>query len=269
MFPPSHRRLRKSCKRPSRTRGSLPTHASLSIAAPTRTTSTTPVSLWSLPANPLHHRRRDCIARLPCPSFSTNKHDLFITIDATTKSTCLDLPPAVTVALDLLLLVFNQQHPLCAAIRGTGVRVNECLSDASIHKAIVILGVAVKSSIGGGMDAEYQLGVWGMRALHLMRSLRKSSSLRSREYVIGLSVRAHVWSYHVTYWRGDGIVTHGHVCIGATDTLYRTMKIVAFVRRFKQWAVTLLSDWTVLVSWVGEKGGEGAGGYRLIRRVVQ
>lgn len=198
------------------------------------------------------------IARPPSHSFATNKHDLFFTIDATTMSTCLDLPPAVTVTLDLLL-VFNAQHPLSTAILGTGARVN-AFSDASIRKAIVILGVAVKSGISGGMDTEYQLGVWGMKTLHLMRSLRKSSSPRSREYVIGLSVCAHVWSYHVTYWRGGGIVTYGPVCIGATDTLYGTMKIVAFVGRFKQWAaVTLLSDWTTLVSSVAEKGGEGEG----------
>lgn len=171
------------------------------------------------------------IARPPSHSFATNKHDLFFTIDATTMSTCLDLPPAVTVTLDLLL-VFYQQHPLCAAIRGTGVRVN-AFSDASIHNAIVILGVAVKSNVSGGMDAEHQLGVWGAETLHLMRSLRKSSSPGSRENVIGLSVCAHVWSYYVMYWRGDGIVTHGPVCIGATDTLYGTMKDVAFVRRFK------------------------------------
>lgn len=192
------------------------------------------------------------IARPPSYALARTKHDLFVTIDATTKSTCLDLSPPVTIKLDVLL-AFNPQHPLLAPVLDAGVRVN-AFSDPSIRKAIVVLGVEVKSGASGGLDAEYQVGVWGMKTLNLIRSLRKSTAA-SGEYAIGISVCAHVWSFHVTYWRGNGIVTHGPVCIGSTDSLYGTMKIVAFVRRFKEWARdTVLPDWLALVGATAAKG---------------
>ncbi|KAL0639422.1 hypothetical protein Q9L58_001450 [Maublancomyces gigas] len=195
------------------------------------------------------------IARPPSHALARTKHDLFVTIDATTKSTCLDLSPAVTIKLDVLL-AFNPQHPLLSHVLATGVRVN-AFSDSSIRKAIVILGVEVKSGASGGLDAEYQVGVWGMKTLNLMRSLRMSTT-GSGDYVIGLSVCAHVWSFHVTYWRGDGIVTHGPVCLGSTDSLYGTMKIVAFVRRFKEWARDIvLPDWLALVGIAAAKEKDG------------
>lgn len=197
------------------------------------------------------------IARPPSHTLARTKHDLFITIDATTKSTCIDLSPAVTIKLDVLV-AFNPLHPLLSPILDAGVRVN-AFTDSSIRTAIVVLGVEVKSGASGALDAEYQVGVWGMKTLSLMRSLRKSTAAASGEYAIGISVCAHVWSFHVTYWRGDGIVTHGPVCIGSTDSLYGTMKIVAFVRRFKEWAGDrLLADWTALVGCGGGKGkGKG------------
>lgn len=193
-------------------------------------------------------------APIPSPpsfSFTTNKHDLFLTIDATTKNTLPHLEPAVTIKLDALL-AFNHAHPLCAPVLTASVRVN-AFSDTIIRDNIVILGVEVKSAAAGGMEAEYQIGVWGMKTLNLMRALR--GGVWKCEYAVGLSVCAHVWSYHVSYWRGDAIVTHGPVCIGATDSLYGTMKVVAFVRRFKEWARdVLLAEWMELVESAEAEG---------------
>lgn len=52
-------------------------------------------------------------------------------------------------------------------------------------------------------------------------------------------------------------MTHGPVCTDGTDSLYGTMRVVAFVRKFKEWAsVTLLSDWTALLRSATEKTKE-------------
>lgn len=97
-----------------------------------------------------------------------------------------------------------------------------------------------------------------MKTLNLMRALRGGvAAVGKCEYAVGLSVCAHVWSYHVSYWRGEAIVTHGPVCIGATDSLYGTMKVVAFVRRFKEWARDeLLPEWIELVESAEAEGRE-------------
>lgn len=191
--------------------------------------------------------RDHIIARPPASSFWSSQHDLFLTIDATTKATTMDIPPAVTVKLDALI-AFNPSHPLCAKIADTKVRVN-AFNDTIIHDAIVVLGVEVKSGVAGVMEAEYQVGVWGMKTLNLIRSYRGAPAPAKCEYALSITVCAHVWSLHVTYWRGAGIVTHGPVIIGGTDTLYGTMKIVAFVTRFKQWAKdVLLPDWVEMVA---------------------
>lgn len=193
------------------------------------------------------HPTSPMIARPPASSFWSSQHDLFLTIDATTKATTMDIPPAVTVKLDALL-AFNPSHPLCAKIADTKVRVN-AFNDTIIHDTIVVLGVEVKSGIAGVMEAEYQVGVWGMKTLNLIRSHHGAPAPGKCEYAIGITVCAHVWSLHVTYWRGKGIVTHGPVIIGGTDTLYGTMKIVAFVARFKEWArAVLLPDWIEIVA---------------------
>lgn len=203
--------------------------------------------LLSVSAPDPNHPTSSKIARPPASPFWSNQHDLFLTIDATTKATTIDISPAVTVKLDALL-AFNPSHPLCAPIADTKVRVN-AFNDTIIHDAIVVLGVEVKSGVAGVMEAEYQVGVWGMKTLNLIRSHHGAPAPGKCEYALGITVCAHVWSLHVTYWRGKGIVTHGPVIIGGTDTLYGTMKIVAFVARFKEWArVVLLPDWIEMVA---------------------
>ncbi|KAL0633283.1 hypothetical protein Q9L58_007836 [Maublancomyces gigas] len=191
---------------------------------------------------------------IPCFSFTTNKHDLFLTIDATTKNTLPDLAPAVTIKLDALL-AFNPEHPLCAPVVSSGARVN-AFSDTIIRDNIVVLGVEVKSAAASSMEAEYQIGVWGMKTLNLMRWLSGGVPAPGKcEVAVGLSVCAHVWSFHVSYWRGGTIVTYGPVCVGATDSLYGTMKIVAFVRRFKEWARdVMLREWLELVAVAEAEG---------------
>lgn len=203
--------------------------------------------LLSVSAPDRSHPTNSMIPRPPASSFWSSRHDLFLTIDATTKATSMDIPPAVTVKLDALL-AFNPSHPLCAKIADTKVRVN-AFNDTIIHDAIVVLGVEVKSGVAGVMEAEYQVGVWGMKTLNLIRSHHGAPEPGKCEFALGISVCAHVWSMHLTYWRGRGIVTHGPVIIGGTDTLYGTMKIVAFVARFKEWARdVLLPDWIEMVA---------------------
>lgn len=174
----------------------------------------------------------------PSRSSPINTRDLFLAIDATTKSTAADLP-ATTNATDLdALLALNPGNPLCAPIRAP----------------IVVLGVVVASAA----DAEYHINAWGTKTLTQLRSDRGRTKC---DYALGVSVCAHVWSYHISYWRGGSIVTHAPVVIGATNTLYGTVKIVAFVRRFKEWAgEVLLADWVAVAKGGGSEGRGGGGG---------
>lgn len=188
-------------------------------------------------------------------------NDLFITIDATTKATTTSLAPThATVKLDALL-AFNRDHADCKRVVRTaldaGIRLN-AFTDPLLAGTLVVLGVEVKSTggAGGEMEAEYQLAVWGMKTLALMHELSPKSAQRC---VLGVSVCGHVWSLHVTYWREGEMVTHGPVGVGATDTLYGTMKVVAFVKLFKQWAQeVVLPEWEELVR-VSAASGESEG----------
>lgn len=192
------------------------------------------------------------ITRPPRHTFSrSNTQDLFLAIDATTKSTTSDLAPNVTIKLDALL-AFNPEHSTCAPVIAAAATASiplNAFTDPTIRESIVVLGVEVKSAggVGGEMEAEYQVGVWGMKTLNLTRSLGATTG--KCNLALSVSVCGHIWSLHVTYWRGAGLVTHGPLCIGATDSLYGTMKIVAFVRRFKEWARDeLWPDWEELLS---------------------
>lgn len=112
----------------------------------------------------------------------------------------------------------------------------------------------MKAPSGGGqIDAEYQLAVWGMKTLHLTKQLAVNWDPRTAcNVAVGISVCGHVWSMHITYWRGDGaMVTHGPVCVGVTDTLYGTMKILKWVCLFKVWAEEeAWADWKRLLDSV-------------------
>lgn len=99
------------------------------------------------------------------------------------------------------------------------------------------------------MEAEYQIGVWGMKTLHLARELTGEGEEEKCAFVMGVSVCAHVWSMHVTYRRGDGVmVTHGPVVVGSTDSVYGTCKIIKWVCEFKEWAREVMwGEWKDVV----------------------
>lgn len=57
-------------------------------------------------------------------------------------------------------------------------------TDSSTRKAVVVLGVEVKSGATGGLDAEYQVGVWGMKTRNRMRLLRIGVADSRGEYAL-------------------------------------------------------------------------------------
>lgn len=68
-------------------------------------------------------------------------------------------------------------------------------NNPSIDDNIVIFGVAFKSAsggrgVGGGMEAEYQVGVWGIKTLSLTRDLTPASG---RFELRSCSVRVGMW----------------------------------------------------------------------------
>lgn len=212
----------------------------------------------------------------PPPSLLTppSPDTLFLTIDSTTKLTSSSiLPEHPDVKLDALL-VFNHAHKDVAPLIEHNRRVN-ALADACSHRAIVALGVEVKSTIGGGalLAAEYQLAVFGLKTLEVARQLAEVAGdeiQRACDVALSLSVCGHVWTLYVTYWSAPGrMATHGPVMVGATDTLLGTMKVVGFVVALKRWAREKpLVDWKGRIEAAvgrggagGEReGGEGAGG---------
>lgn len=170
-------------------------------------------------------------------------NNLFLNIDATTKTTASNIPPTTAnVKLDALI-AFNPKYRMCSAItniaRKQSIKLNPFI-DSSLEATIIVLGVEVKPTggAGGEMEAEYQLGAWGMKTLNVMRALSQGSEENTSycHTALSVSVCGHLWSLHVSYWRAGEIVTHGPVAIGTTDSLYGTLKIVAFVRALKEWA---------------------------------
>ncbi|KAL0633092.1 hypothetical protein Q9L58_007992 [Maublancomyces gigas] len=176
--------------------------------------------------------------------------ELFLTIDATTKTTRKSvLPNNPNIKLDHLI-VFNAEHvllrPIAIGVRARALVIN-AFADTSIDDVPIALGVEVKAAGGseGLIAAEFYMSVWAAKTLVLSSALAAVRQTATCDIAVGLSVCGHVWAMHVTYWSGVGaLVTHGPVVIGSTDTLYGTMKIVAWVVRFKQWAAErLLPDW--------------------------
>lgn len=212
-----------------------------------------PVVAELLSVDPPHPTDAVSIASPPSAS-GASKKDLFTTVNATTKTTVTSLHPAGTnVKLDYLI-GFNPDH---RTIRPTAERTwaaqipLNAFNDTVIRNTIVVVGVEVKAAQTGILDAEYQLGVWGMKTLDRMRCF--SGALAGRtQLAIGVSVCAHVWSFHVTYWRNEKeMVTHGPVVVGHTDTVYGTAKVVAFVARLKAWARDeLWGEWEALLAGV-------------------
>lgn len=190
-------------------------------------------------------------------------YDFLQTIDATTKLTTSTLPPVINTKLDCLI-VFNDDALILHAWQ-SNIRTN-VFADTTRDGKVIALGIEVTSPVAGGQTkAEYQVAVWGMKTLNLPKLLagdEKWDPAIPCHIAVGLSVCGHVWSMHVTYWRSDGaIVTHGPVCVGSTDSLSGTMKIIKWVFLFKKWA--------------GEGGGVGhveaaraGGGFVGVRGVV-
>lgn len=174
-------------------------------------------------------------------------------IDVRSKLTTSILPPVANVELDMLV-IFNGRHdPSVRRALKSNFRLNP-FADVRLARVIVALGVEIKAAGGGGqVEAEYNLGLWGTKTLRLTRRLANQwDEAKACNVAVGLSVCGHVWSMHLTYWRRNGgLVTHGPVYIGGTDTLYGTMKIIKWVCLFKNWARTeAFVDWTCLLDEV-------------------
>lgn len=172
----------------------------------------------------------------PPPVHGTSKKDLFLVINVTTKPILASLHPAGTTAKLAYILAFNPEQK---RIKPTATRTFAAqlplnvFNDPVIRNHIVVLGVDVTSSRNAPLDAQYRLGVWGMKTLDHKSNFGPGMS----DLAVGVSVCAHVWSMHVTYWKNESeMVTHGPLVIGHTDTLYGTFKLVAFVVRLKTWA---------------------------------
>lgn len=196
------------------------------------------------------------VPTLPPPdAHDPSAAELFLTLDATTKTTRKSvLPNYPNIKLDHLL-VFNAEHALVqptAALTREQALVINAFADTSIDDVPIALGVEVKAAGGseGPTAAEFQLGVWAAKTLSLSSSLAGTPQTAACDIAVGLSVCGHVWAMHVTYWNGQGaLVAHGPVIVGSTDTLYGTLKIVAWVVRFKVWAAErLLPDWVERVA---------------------
>lgn len=191
----------------------------------------------------------------PCHAHDLSAAELFLTLDATTKTTRKSvLPNYPNIKLDHLL-VFNADHalvqPTAALVREQALVIN-AFADTSIDDVPIALGVEVKADGGseGSTAAAFQLTVWSAKTLSQSSSLGGAPQTAACDIAVGLSVCGHVWAMHVMYWNGQGaLVAHGPVVVGSTDTLYGTLKIVAWVVRFKVWAAErLLPDWVERVA---------------------
>lgn len=183
----------------------------------------------------------------PSPFKPPSRQQLFSIIDGTAKRTSKHiLPEHPNINIDLLL-TFNSSHAMVASTIGSAASKSLHLNpfdDSSISQVIIVLGVAVKApgGDGGQLAAEYELAVWGMKAVRAVGILGGSYTpgyvtLGACDVALSLSVCGHVWSVHLTYRkRLRNVTTHGPVVVGSTDTLYGTMKVIKFVCEVKTWA---------------------------------
>lgn len=166
--------------------------------------------------------------------------DFMQTVYATGKTVTALLQPAVDVKLDVLVVFNGLRNPIVCKALGNQIWIN-VFSDGTLAGKIVALACVVAPSQA---EAEYRLGVFGMKTLALTWQLRRDHSVNLRDkwrtatdVAVGISVCGHVWSLHVTYVSEEGVmVTHGPVFIGSTDTLVGTLKIAKWVCRFRMWA---------------------------------
>lgn len=212
-----------------------------------------------LSINPSSSRSSSSIPDPPLPEpHVPSPEELFLTIDATMKTTRKAiLPDHPNVKLDYLL-AFNSEHVDCVSTAVTLRQRNlfgNAFNDVSLEESIVILGVEVKTPGGtqSELGAEYhQVGVWAAKTLELARAMLEEPTplTAACDLAISLTVYGHAWSIHLTYWLTPTLqITHGPVMVGSTDTLYGTLKIIRFVTEFKQWAKsTVLSDWRARIA---------------------
>lgn len=173
--------------------------------------------------------------------------DYLQAVDASTKTISTALPPAADVTLDIVLVFDARRDERVRVALGAGVQLN-VFDDTNLAGKLVVLGCKVKPASGPQMDVEYELGVYGMKTLHLMRGIGKT---RVTDVAVGVDVCGHVWSFHVTYWRSDGaLVTHGPVLLGSTDTLVGTLKIARWMCIFQTWSEEAWAGWMALLEEV-------------------
>lgn len=179
--------------------------------------------------------------------------DFLQAVNVTTKTISALLPPAGDVTLDIILVFDARRDERVRRALSAGVRLN-VFSDANVAGKLVVLGCAVKTATGPQMDAQYQLGVYGMKTLHLTRGLVAAWEVGGRgvlDVALGVDVCGHVWSFHLTYWRADGaLVTHGPVVLGSTDTLVGTLKIVRWMCIFQVWSEEAWVAWMTVLDEV-------------------
>lgn len=204
-------------------------------------------------------RSSSCIPDPPLPEpHVPSPEELFVTIDATMKTTRKAIPPGhPNVKLDYLL-AFNPEHVDCVSTAATLRQRNllgNAFNDVSLEESIVILGVEVRTPGGtqSELSAEYhQVGVWAAKTLELARAMLEEPAplTAACDLAISLTVYGHAWSIHLTYWLTPTLqITHGPVMVGSTDTLYGTLKIIRFITEFKQWArSTVLGDWKARIT---------------------
>lgn len=209
--------------------------------------------------SPSPSRSSSCIPDPPLPEpHVPSPEELFVTIDATMKTTRTAIPPGhPNVKLDYLL-AFNPEHVDCVSTAATLRQRNllgNAFNDVSLEESIVILGVEVKTPGGtqSELGAEYhQVGVWAAKTLELARAMLEEPAplTAACDLAISLTVYGHAWSIHLTYWLTPTLqITHGPVMVGSTDTLYGTLKIIRFITEFKQWArSTVLGDWKARIT---------------------
>lgn len=170
--------------------------------------------------------------------------DYLQAVDASTKTISAALLPAGNVSLDIVLVFDARRDERVRVALSAGVRLN-AFDDDNLAGKLVMLGCKVKTASGPQMDVEYQLGVYGMKTLHLMRGIGKT---RVTDVAVGVDVCGHVWSFHVTYWGSDGaLVTHGPVLLGSTDTLVSTLKIAKWMCIFQTWSEEMWVGWMALL----------------------
>lgn len=95
--------------------------------------------------------------------------------DASTKLITDALLPAGDVTLDIVLVFDARRDERVGVALSAGAWLS-VFDDDNLAGNLVVLGCQVKTASGLQMDMEYQLGVYGMKPLHLLRGDRRDES---------------------------------------------------------------------------------------------